>query len=61
MKKIILAIVLVIPLSGCGAFDRATAVATGFSRMCVDGVSYIQFTSGATVAYNTNGTVKTCN
>ena len=51
---------LVLMLSGCGWFERATGMVTGFSRMCVDGVQYLQFTSGASVAYSPDGKVKTC-
>lgn len=47
-------------LSGCGAIERETAYFTGHSKICVDGVQYLQFTSGATVQYNADGTVKTC-
>jgi uncharacterized protein YceK len=62
MKKlfVILLVMLVICLSGCGYFERLFATTKGYSRMCVDGVEYIQFTSGVTVSYNTNGTIKTC-
>ncbi len=48
-------------LSGCGWFDRVTASTTGWSRICVGGVSYLQFTSGASVEYTSDGKVKTCN
>ena len=47
-------------LTGCGWFDRVAAIATGYARVCVDGVEYLQFTSGATVAYTRDGKVKTC-
>ncbi len=47
-------------LTGCGWADRVTATATGFSKVCVEGVEYIQFTSGASVAYTQDGKVKTC-
>ena len=62
MKKIlvILLVMLIMVLSGCGLFERGLAKTKGFSRMCVDGVEYLQFSSGATVAYNPNGTIKTC-
>ena len=61
MQKIILAIVLTISVTGCGRFDRWFAGITGSaSEECVDGVAYLQFTSGASVAYNRDGTIKTC-
>lgn len=48
-------------LSGCGKLDRMAASMTGSaSKSCEDGVLYYQFTSGAAVAYNTDGTVKLC-
>lgn len=47
-------------LTGCGLFDRVAATATGYARVCVDGVEYLQFTSGATVAYTRDGRVKSC-
>lgn len=47
-------------LAGCGWVDRGAAYATGYSRSCIDGVEYLQFASGATVAYTPDGKVKTC-
>ncbi|MDX8383168.1 MAG: hypothetical protein R8M45_03735 [Ghiorsea sp.] len=48
-------------LSGCGAFDRFSAKVTGgATETCIHNVLYLQFTSGASVAYNTDGTVKKC-
>ena len=47
-------------LTACGGSSRMGAWATGHSFECVDGVQYIQFTSGASVAYDTQGKVKTC-
>lgn len=47
-------------VGGCGEIERTTAGLTGYSQICVDGVSYLQFTSGATVEYNTDGTIKLC-
>ena len=47
-------------LTGCGWADRVAATATGYARVCVDNVEYIQFTSGATVAYTPDGKIKTC-
>jgi hypothetical protein len=61
MKQILCVALLASILSGCGWFDRKIAAATGGpSKTCVDGVLYLQFTSGASVAYNPDGTVKTC-
>jgi len=53
-------IVVALILSGCGKIDQFTASTTGYSRICVDGVEYIQFTSGASVSYGTDGKIKMC-
>lgn len=60
MKTAILILLATAAMTGCGYIDRATATATGFARACVDGVEYLQFTSGATVAYTRDGKVKAC-
>jgi hypothetical protein len=60
MKTIFLLCIATATLSGCGWFDRQIASATGVSKSCVDGVEYLQFSSGASVAYTTDGKVKTC-
>lgn len=60
-KKICVLCTVVLMLSGCGWFDRQVATALGgAAKTCVDGVLYLQFTSGASVAYNRDGSVKTC-
>ena len=54
--KIITALAVVVALSGCGWFDRNVAAVTGVAtKTCVDGVSYLQFTSGATLQVDTMG------
>lgn len=53
-------LVVVLMLSGCGKFDRGVAKWTGSAEVCVDGVRYLQFTSGASVKYNRDGTIATC-
>lgn len=58
MKKYLL--VLVIGLTGCGQLERISAGITGYSGICVDGVSYLQFPSGVTVEYTREGTIKLC-
>lgn len=63
MKKIrMLSLLFVVTtLGGCGWADRYfTANITGYSRECVEGVSYLQFPSGVTVQYTTDGKIKTC-
>jgi hypothetical protein len=56
----LLLLALAVTLSGCGKFDRGVAKITGSAEVCVDGVRYLQFTSGASVKYNRDGTIATC-
>jgi len=58
--KALIAIAVCATLSGCGVWERTVAGYTGYSRVCVAGVSYLQFTSGATVEYTTEGKIRTC-
>ncbi len=52
---------LAVGLSGCGRFDRWWAGTTGNAvKTCVDGVTYLQFTSGATVQVDRNGRPVPC-
>ncbi len=60
MKTILLSILAAALLSSCGLLDRKIAGYTGYSKMCVDGVEYLQFTSGASVKYTKDGRVSTC-
>jgi hypothetical protein len=59
MKKFV-CIVFVFFLSGCGVVNRGIAQYIGHSKECVDGVEYIQFSSGASVAYTLEGKIKLC-
>lgn len=43
-----------------GAAHRKIAEYTGYSTICVDGVKYVQFVSGASVQYDPSGKVVTC-
>ena len=58
----ILAVVTLLALGcwGCGSISRTTASLTGYSKSCVDGVSYLQFPSGVTVQYDREGKVVRC-
>ncbi|MGV3665419.1 MAG: hypothetical protein ACO1NV_04760 [Leptospira bouyouniensis] len=47
-------------LLGCGTISRGCAKYFGYDEVCVDGVKYIQFTSGASVKYNPDGSIATC-
>lgn len=59
--KLLTLIALMLMLSGCGRFDRWIAGWTGNGvETCHDGVKYIQFTSGVSVKYKTDGTIATC-
>lgn len=59
--KYLLVILSIVLLSGCGKFERAVASVSGGGYItCVDGVEYVQFTSGATVKYKKDGTISTC-
>lgn len=60
MKAKIMIFAAAMLLAGCGAADRMGAQLTGYARACVDGVEYLQFSSGATVAYTRDGKVKAC-
>lgn len=59
MKKLMILPVL-LTLTACGSMERTVAHYTGYSEMCVDGVTYIQFTSGATVKVDRNGRPVPC-
>lgn len=59
--KFVVVAVLASTLTGCGWFDRNVAAITGGpTETCVDGVAYLQFTSGATVKYTKDGKIATC-
>lgn len=64
MKKMLTFCILVammVSMSGCGKFDRLFSSVTGQpSKVCVDGVSYLQFTSGATVQVDQTGKPVVC-
>jgi len=47
-------------LSGCGACSRMKAHYSGFDRVCVEGVSYLQFPSGVSVEYAQDGKIRYC-
>lgn len=59
MKKLFL-VAICLGLFGCGAYHRGCAKWTGSSEMCVDGITYIQFTSGATPKVDSEGNVVKC-
>lgn len=61
MHKLILLLTATFLFTGCGKLQREVAGWTGDAyTTCIDGVNYLQFTSGTTVKYNPNGTISTC-
>lgn len=54
------AIGLTLGLGACGNMSRIDANITGYSKECIEGVSYIQFPSGVTTQYDKSGHVVTC-
>jgi hypothetical protein len=59
--KILIVLGLAVTLTGCGWFDRhVVANVTGFSKTCVEGVTYLQFPSGVTPQYNPDGSLQAC-
>lgn len=62
MIKIVLILVATSFLTGCGYIDRLFAkVSGGPAEVCHDKVVYLQFTSGVSVKYNTDGSISNCN
>lgn len=60
MIRILTTLTLALTLTACGQVDRATAQLVGYSKVCVDGITYLQFTSGATVQVNAQGLPVAC-
>lgn len=60
-KMLILGALTTVLFNGCGYVDRGLSYVTGSgSETCQDGVMYLQFSSGATVKYEQNGSIATC-
>ena len=59
MKLFVISI-LALGLAVCPIIFCRAAQYTGSSKVCVDGVQYIQFTTGASVQYDKDGKVVTC-
>lgn len=60
MKKSLAAIAMMLALSGCGMVGHENARLSGYSKLCVDGITYLQFTSGAAVQVDKTGNPVTC-
>ena len=58
--KMLLVAVLALGLTARGKVSQIEAKLTGNAIECVQGVHYIQFSSGVTVMYNQDGSIKTC-
>lgn len=56
----LVAAILALTLSGCGGCNYYTAWGRGYEDICVKGVLYYQFPSGAAVAYDQEGKVRKC-
>lgn len=50
----------ILGLGGCGSYRKTVADVTGYDKVCVDHVEYLQFPHGVTVQRNTQGDVVTC-
>ena len=55
-----LVVLLGLTLCGCGGLKRTGAILSGWTKTCVEGVSYLQFPSGVTVQYDRSGKIVAC-
>lgn len=60
MKASLIIATLILALTGCGELDRGLAQLTGWSKVCVDGVTYLQFPSGVTAQVDRQGRPVAC-
>lgn len=60
IRRLFIYFLMILSCTSCGWLNRIDGYISGHSFECVDGVLYLQFPSGASVAYDTNGKVKTC-
>jgi hypothetical protein len=60
MIKAMFIAITAIALTGCGMVEKTNAELRGYSKICVDGVTYLQFTSGATVQVDLQGNPIAC-
>jgi len=59
--KLVLIGLAALALTGCGWYERkVVANITGYSKTCVEGVTYLQFSSGATPQVNLEGLPVAC-
>lgn len=58
----VLTLLVLLSSAACGKIDNAAAAWTGnATKICVDGVTYLQFTSGAAVQLDRSGKPVPCN
>lgn len=55
-----LIVIIATTLTACGKIGQLEAYSTGYSKICIDQVTYIQFTSGATVHTDQTGKPVPC-
>lgn len=63
MKKTIVVVLLLASaplIAACGALDRTVANFSGWAKVCVEGVTYLQFPSGVTVQVDPEGRIVKC-
>jgi hypothetical protein len=60
MIKALVIALTAITLTGCGMVEKSVAELHGYSKICVDGVTYLQFPSGATVQVDLQGNPIAC-
>jgi hypothetical protein len=60
MKKLIMIMVLALTTINCGYWNKFKAAIKGSAKECVDGVTYLQFVSGAQVQVDSNGKPVPC-
>ena len=58
--KVLVVILAVLCLSACGQVDHLGAQLSGYSKVCVDGVAYLQFSSGAVAQLDITGKPVAC-
>ena len=59
MRALVLAGVLLAG-AGCGRFEREVANLAGYAKSCVEGVTYVQFPSGAALLVDRSGRPVPC-
>lgn len=58
--KFAIVIISALALSGCGQIQREQAHWAGYTKVCVDNVTYIQFPTGAAVQRDKDDKIVPC-